>query len=131
MTGLVVASRYTRAVAMDAVIFHIILSLCLRLCRKLQRVTQNTSIFVCCLRRQGICFLPHENLLSINEVLNNFLILSVRIQVQNNQNKSRDSPPCMVITCFDTIFGEADFRLLQQFSWNRKGTIRGKQEEIS
>ena len=32
--------------------------------------------------------------LSIKEVMNNFLTHPVRIQVQNNQNRSQDSPPC-------------------------------------
>ena len=38
--------------------------------------------------------LAHGNLMIIKEVMDNFLTRSVRIQVQNNQNKSRDSPPC-------------------------------------
>ena len=56
-------------------------------------LTQNFSISVCCLQRQGICTSPHENLLSIKEGMNNFLTRPVRIQVQNNPNMSRDSPP--------------------------------------
>ena len=53
------------------------------------------EIFVCCLRRQGICALSYENFLSIQKEMNNFLTSSVRIQVQNNQKiKSRASPPC-------------------------------------
>ena len=42
-----------------------------------------------------MCTLPHENSLSVNEVMNTFLTRSVRIQVQSNQNKSRDSLPCL------------------------------------
>ena len=55
--------------------------------------TQNFSVFVCCLQRQGIYTSPHENSLSIKEAMNNFLTRPVRIQVQNNQNRSRDSLP--------------------------------------
>ena len=55
--------------------------------------TQNFSVFVCCLQRQGIYTSPHENSLSIKEAMNNFLTRPVRIQGQNNQNRSRDSPP--------------------------------------
>ena len=42
-----------------------------------------------------LLLMQQENLLIIKEVMNNFLTCSVRIQVQNNQNKSRDSPPCL------------------------------------
>ena len=57
-------------------------------------LTQNFSIFSCCLQRQGICTSQHENSLSIKEAMNNFLTHPVRIQVQNNQNMSHDSSPC-------------------------------------
>ena len=48
-------------------------SLCSRLCRKLQSITNNNSIFVFSLQRQGICTVSHENLPSKQEVMNNFL----------------------------------------------------------
>ena len=52
------------------------------------------SCFHCCLQKQGICTSPQENLLSIKEEMNNFLTRPVRIQAQNYQTRSRDSPPC-------------------------------------
>ena len=58
--------------------------------------TQNFSVFVCCLQIQGISTSPHQNSLNIKEAMNNFLTRPVRIQVQNNQNRSRDSPPCLL-----------------------------------
>ena len=67
--------------------------LCSRLCRKRKRITLNTSTFVCCLQKHGICTLPHESLLSIKEVMTNCLTRSVRIQIQK-KNKSRDFSPC-------------------------------------
>ena len=54
---------------------------------------QNFSVFVCCLQIQGISTSLHQNSLNIKEAMNNFLTHPVRIQVQNNQNRSRDSPP--------------------------------------
>ena len=55
--------------------------------------TQNFSVFLCCLQIQGISTSPHQNSLNIKEAMNNFLTHPVRIQVQNNQNRSRDSRP--------------------------------------
>ena len=40
-----------------------------------------------------ICILPHENLLSIKEVMNKFLTRSVQNQIQHTKGKSHDSPP--------------------------------------
>ena len=59
--------------------------------------TQNFSVFLCCLQIQGISTSPHQNSLNIKEAMNNFLTHPVQIQVQNNQNRSRDSPPCIIV----------------------------------
>lgn len=46
------------------------------------------------LTKQGIFLLWHEKSSSINEAtINNFLSRSVRIEVQNNRNKSSESSP--------------------------------------
>ena len=96
-----VASRYLRDVSMHAVVFHTTSSkdmsshVFARGCVENYSVlTQNFSILVCCLQRQGICTSPHENSLSIKEEMNNFLTCPVQIQVQNNQNMSCDSSLC-------------------------------------
>ena len=67
--------------------------------------TQNFSVFVCCLQIQGISTSPHQNSLNIKDAMNNFLTRPVRIQVQNNQNRSRDSPPWAMYskTCLSAI----------------------------
>ena len=77
-----VASSYLRAVSMDPVFFYTS-SKAKTLLEVVQKNTAGnikhfyTFVFVCCLQRQGICTLLHENLLSINKVLNNFLIHSI------------------------------------------------------
>ena len=38
-------------------------------------------LFVCCLRGQGICALPHELSMSMKEIINTCLTSSVRILV--------------------------------------------------
>ena len=49
------------------------------------------------------------------EVISNFLIRPVQIQVQNNQNKSRDSPPCG-IQLYDFLFTSLAEETLQKWS---------------
>ena len=58
---------------------------CLRLCRKLQRV--NTKHFNICLLVTKSWYMHFTTSLNIKEVMNNFPTNSVRIHVQNNQNK--------------------------------------------
>ena len=88
--SLFVANHYLRHVSMDAVFFHITSSN-LGCAENTARNIKQTVFW--CLQRQGISTLPHENLLSIMEIMSNFLTRSVRIQVQNNRNMSHDSPP--------------------------------------
>ena len=71
--------------------------------------TQNFSVFVCYLQIQGISTSRHQNSLNIKEAMNNFLTHPVRIQVQNNQKRSCDSPPRFWLTIF--LYGPKLFAL--------------------
>ena len=54
-------------------------SLCGNIHRTRKRLLHNDLLQ----NRQGICTLPHENSLSITEIMINFLTCSVRIYVRN------------------------------------------------
>ena len=70
---------------------------CSRLCRKLQALTQNFSIFVCCLQGQGICTSPHENPLGIKESMNSFLTLL-------SEYRFKMTRICHVILRLETVY---------------------------